>query len=221
MQKPQFKKNSSKSQNRYLLIGILALAAIGIIVFLLRNFSGPQANAMRSGGTGTAAAEATCLSNFRSIALGMLMFSDDNNGRMPRADRWVEDLTPRYVRSAETFKCPDDKSGARSSYAMNSAFSGMTSSGIGNPASIVLIFETETPGADPSGGPESVIKNPHHPGGAIYGFADGQAVASKAIPSFGSFKSNKSNNRYLLIGILALAVIGIIIFLLLRKSPGS
>jgi prepilin-type processing-associated H-X9-DG protein len=151
----------------------------------------------------------------------MLMFSDDNNGRLPRADHWVEDLTPRYVRSAEAFKCPDDKSGAKSSYAMNSALSGMPLSGIGNPASIVLIFETETPGTDPSGGPESVIKNPHHPGGAIYGFADGQAVASKAIPSFGSFKSNKSNNRYLLIGIPALVVIGIIVFLLRRKSPRS
>jgi hypothetical protein len=128
------------------------------------------------------AQNATCLSNVKAITLAMLMFADDHDGKLPKADRWVEDLMP-YVKSAKLFKCSGDKSGERSSYAMNSALSGLSLSEVAHPESLVVVFEAEKPGQNPSGGPEAVLIVPRHNGNA-YGFADGHAKVSPEVPNF-------------------------------------
>jgi hypothetical protein len=124
----------------------------------------------------------TCLSNVKQISLGMLMFADDHDEQFPKAEHWVDDLMP-YVKDVKLFKCPEDKSGARSSFAMNSALSGKSMAIVMNPASVVMVFETDKPGENPVGGPEAVLKVPRHNGNA-YGFADGHAKISGEIPNF-------------------------------------
>jgi|GEM_PF-6542089 len=134
-------------------------------------------------GSGPEIEAAACLSNIKQINLGMLMFASDNDERLPSADRWVDEIMP-YVKSPEIFKCPGDKSGAKSSYAMNSTLSGMSMKDIKNPSELVLVFETSKPGNNPAGGPEAVLKSSRHNSMAAFGFTDGHAKMEKNIPNF-------------------------------------
>jgi hypothetical protein len=82
------------------------------------------------------------------------------------------------------FKCPADKSGARSSYGMNRALARLRVTEIANPDELVSVYETAHPGDNPSGGPEDVAEPPRHPRstypsprwyeGNMYGFVSGR-----------------------------------------------
>jgi prepilin-type processing-associated H-X9-DG protein len=138
----------------------------------------------RSGpGPGPKMDDSSCLSNVKQITLAMLMFADDHDEHLPKADRWIEDLMP-YVRSEEVFKCPDDDSGARSSYAMNSALSGLALKEIKDPSNLVLVFETNKPGNNPAGGPEAVQLRHNNGRYAVYGYVDGHAKMAQKGENF-------------------------------------
>jgi prepilin-type processing-associated H-X9-DG protein len=126
---------------------------------------------------------ASCLSNVKQINLALLMFAEDHDEHLPSADHWVDDLMP-YTKNTGVFKCPEDKSGARSSYALNSALSGLAMKDIKHPAEVVMIFETNHPGNNPSGGPESVQSRHNNGRYAAYGFVDGHAMMAQKAQDF-------------------------------------
>lgn len=130
------------------------------------------------------ATQVSCLSNEKNLCLAMLMYVDDYDGTFPLADRWTEGLSP-YMGSAKLLKCPDDKSGAKSSYAMNAALSGKKESDIANPGQTVLLYETSAPGDSPSGGAEDVASPGRHNRSNNFGFADGHCKWQKQTPEFG------------------------------------
>ena len=84
---------------------LVVLATIGILAAILF----PVFSSARSTARATA-----CASNLKQIGLAMLLYAQDNTGKLPRGsgsrprcgwpDRFI-----RYTRNAEVFQCPDDE----------------------------------------------------------------------------------------------------------------
>jgi hypothetical protein len=125
------------------------------------------------------AKQATCLNQTKQIAQDMIRFAVDHNDTLPNKDRWVDEIQP-YVGNAKVLKCVDDESKARTSYAMNAALSGKKLGDIGNPAEVVLLYETSKPGASPAGDPATEILPNYHNRGNDFGYVDGHARWVKA-----------------------------------------
>jgi hypothetical protein len=121
-----------------------------------------------------AQASMTCLSNTKQITLAILMYTDDNDERLPLANSWV-DATTSYTKNGRIYQCPADFSEARSSYAFNANLSGKKLGDIKDPDKVVLIFETDNPGPNPSGGKADFPAQGRHPYSVPVGFVDGHA----------------------------------------------
>ena len=50
----------------------------------------------------------SCVSNLKMIGLGLAMYTDDNNSKLPAANGWEKDLMP-YIGDEKALKCPKDK----------------------------------------------------------------------------------------------------------------
>jgi len=111
--------------------------------------------------------QAACQSNLKQLALGTLMYAQDNGNRLPLKDNWREAIYP-YVRNNEVFHCPTARND--DSYAYNASLSGKSLGEIGNPADVVMLFDTSG-GRNAAGGPELVDKR--HLGGFAAAFVDG------------------------------------------------
>ncbi len=120
------------------------------------------------------AAADECLGHLEEIAGAMLAYLDDHDDKFPAAARWVDELKP-YLGDESVLKCPDDKSDARCSYGMNSALGGKSVDDLEDPSSVVLLYETAHPGANPTGGKEDVASPPRHSRGDNFAYADGAA----------------------------------------------
>ena len=132
------------------------------------------------------ARKAMCLSNMKNLAVAGQTYAADHDDRLPDADRWVEELRP-YLNNEAVFKCPEDKSQAFASYAMNAALSGMSLDDIEDPSAVVLFYETASPGPNPVGGMED-LASPRHLDGNNFAFPDGHAQwvgPDREPPSFG------------------------------------
>ncbi len=130
------------------------------------------------------ARKAACLSNIKNLTIAAQAYAMEHDDRLPEADRWVEELRP-YINNEAILKCPDDESEALSSYAMNQTLSGKSLGEIEDPASVVLFYETASPGENPVGG-EDDLASPRHLEGNNYAFADGHAMwfSAEEQPSF-------------------------------------
>jgi hypothetical protein len=121
-----------------------------------------------------------CIMNAKQLGLAALMFSNDHNGTLPDASRWVEQLKP-YYKDPKLLRCPGDTSGAVSSFAMNSALSGQN---VDANANRVLFFETANPGACPSGGIADVPNPSRHEKGNTFVTANGIGKCLPTPPPF-------------------------------------
>lgn len=98
----------------------------------------------------TIAVNEHCASNMQRINKALTAYATQHEGRFPPAERWVDELMP-LVGDASVFHCPGDKSAGRSSYALNAHLSGRKRSEIKNKSQMVLLYETEKTGQNPSG----------------------------------------------------------------------
>ena len=115
--------------------------------------------------------QASCQCNLKQIGLGMLMFAQDHQGRLPEAHAWPEALLP-YLKGKRFYRCPVDRSKAGVSYAMSPAFSGASVEDYPNAAELIIAFD-----ADKTGRPVA-----RHDGGVDCLFMDGHAKWFKGIP---------------------------------------
>ena len=128
--------------------------------------------------------QVTCLSNLYGLAGAVEMYLTDF-GRLPQAAHWVE--ATREYRSSHPgqLRCPEDRSGARSSYGMNQALDGKAADDLPpDRLKLVLFYETVHPGDNPVGGASDVVSPPRHPDGNNYGYVWGYATVSIKAPSF-------------------------------------
>lgn len=127
----------------------------------------------------------SCLSNTKQLALGMLLYAEGNDQRLPPADGW-NTATRSPIQSE--LHCPAATSPW--SYAMNSEASGLNvetdqpdGPDLRGPSDLVLVFEADARLPNASGGPEWLVFR--HDGRTNLCFADGHARSLKKeeVPS--------------------------------------
>lgn len=116
------------------------------------------------------AKQASCQSNLKQLALGMLMYAQDYDEKLPEASKWAEGIKP-YIKNEAVFRCPSDTEGAPCGYAMNANLSRRSTAGIKLPAETILLFDATGKSANPYGTGNIVALR--HNGGANLAFADG------------------------------------------------
>jgi prepilin-type processing-associated H-X9-DG protein len=119
---------------------------------------------------------ATCQSNLKQIALGLMMYAQDYDERFPPADRWQSGALP-YIRNRGLFICPADRGAKATSYATNYKLDKLGVSQVTQPADTFMLFESNLhvynaydkgrlPGA-------SIAWPPRHELGNNYAYTDG------------------------------------------------
>lgn len=121
-----------------------------------------------------------CISNLKQLALGVTMYTVDNDDRFPGRDVWM-DATSSYIKNDAVFHCPDvvDESNSTYGYAFDGklSFAAMPKEGADKAP---LVFDSVNLGRNASGGLDS-MPNPPRPGGGNVGYADGH-VKTKRNP---------------------------------------
>lgn len=136
-------------------------------------------------GSGPAAEQATSQSNLKQIALGILIYAQDHDQRLPDADKWVDEIMP-YLKSEAIFRDPSAPAEQKYSYAFNRNLSGVRMSALAAPATTVLLFESTTGVKNATDAGTSVPHPGRHNRGTDYAFADGRVkwLADGDNPSF-------------------------------------
>ena len=119
------------------------------------------------------ARRASCQSNLKQQMLGVLMYAQDYDEKMPPARTWVDVLQP-YVKSEQVFKCPSMTAitnGQGLGYAFNQNLSQISAEKIKMSSSTVAIYETSNPARNWFG--PGTGRAYRHAGGSNIGFADG------------------------------------------------
>lgn len=113
----------------------------------------------------------SCMNNTKQLALGLLLYANDEEDLLPAADRWCDAIRP-YAPAETVFRCPAASDGERSHYAFNARLAGVKLSEIREPMRTVLVFEGSG-GWNASGGPDSARPQSRHAQRNVVAFADG------------------------------------------------
>jgi prepilin-type processing-associated H-X9-DG protein len=122
---------------------------------------------------------ASCQSNLKQLAIAALMYRQDHDERMPRAENWSQAIQP-YCRNDKIFRCPAAPD-LEIGYAYNANLSGGAFAE--HPAEIYLFLDSNETVAR---GVEAVARR--HNGGANFAYLDGhvQWSAEPEAKSFGT-----------------------------------
>jgi prepilin-type processing-associated H-X9-DG protein len=112
----------------------------------------------------------TCSMNLHNIGLSLQMYTADNQGFLPSADQWRDQIMD-YVKNEDLFVCMES-TGTPITYAYNRQISALKLKKIRQPDKVIAFYESDT-AAPTAGGPELLPDIPRHLGGDNYGFADG------------------------------------------------
>ena len=143
---------------RLVMVGGVGIAASMLLPALAK--AKVKANAMKSA------------NNAKQLGLGLIVHTQDNDGRLPTADKWCDAIlrdvgTPVFASPQDPVSINMAKAGQKvSSYAFNKALSGKDLSGV-NPDT-VMVFETDL-GWNGSGGLKEALE--------FLEFFDGAAIA--------------------------------------------
>lgn len=129
------------------------------------------------------ARQASCLSNTKQIAMGLMMYTQQYDERLPSAGKWGESLYP-FIKNNQVYVCPSD-TGSVSSYAFNSVLDQKDMADILRPADQPAFHESSLGARNATDQLQSF--KPRHrsagtPMGAI-GYADGHVKSVPAAPS--------------------------------------
>lgn len=163
----------NKSQGR-LSGGGLAIAGIAVSGILL--LVAPITAAMLLPALAKAKSRAEhiqCVNHVKQLAVSVMLYANDHDGRLPDADRWCDQVQVYLGNTSQSvLLCPAGNPADRCHYALNAELSGAELNRISSPAQTVLFVETEG-GWNTSGGPELLAKPSRHRGPRVVGFADG------------------------------------------------
>jgi hypothetical protein len=110
-----------------------------------------------------------CMNNVHELTVAVMNYSADNKGRLPPPDSWPEAI--KFRLGDDTVLVEPGAADQGRAYAMNAALAGKRMEDIRRPSQTVMIFEC-APGAPPAGGPDGLLRKPHHPRGYVIGFCD-------------------------------------------------
>jgi len=120
------------------------------------------------------------LSNLRQIGLVVVVYAQEHGGRLPDADRWVDEIAPTLAHGGEKAlrsllwdqaTPPTQPYG----YAFNRSLSGVNLATLKDPSQVVMVFESTLDRRNAADTGQSVPSPGRHGGGTHYVFADGRA----------------------------------------------
>ena len=121
-----------------------------------------------------------CEINLSQLGLCALIYSQRHDGKLPDADKWVDQLWP-YLKEQAFFKCPSAPD-LEYGYAMNAVLSGVKVEELESAAEMVLFFDSHLGTRNAAGGRDAVCNPGRHGGGNCYVYADGHAKWLAQIP---------------------------------------
>jgi prepilin-type processing-associated H-X9-DG protein len=118
----------------------------------------------------------SCLANVKQLSAAMVMYSQDYDGRFPRATVWMDAIRPRITKET-VYHCPSVRGSGPSSfgYAFNSNLTGKKAAAIPNPAAARMLYDSSNLARNASDPVTSLANPPRHGSGNILGYADGHA----------------------------------------------
>ncbi len=153
---PRPRKLTGRLIELFVVLGILGM--LGAILFPVFARSREKAR------------QPACLSNVKQIVLAVMMYAQDNDGRLARASTWDVEIEP-YLKNRAIYRCPADNTDQEVSYSMVPRYSGARLEDIANPETVIIIYESEY------GRPAY-----RHNDGMNVGYADGHAKWLKELP---------------------------------------
>jgi prepilin-type processing-associated H-X9-DG protein len=136
-----------------------------------------------------AAQRASCSSNMKQLAMGMLMYCQDYDGKFPIAARWDTDLMP-YIKNMTVFRCPGRP--VPNGYAFNSRLSGVDSTRLASAATVPMLFESSMGSPGTADALTSFVA-PHNGNGGV-AYADGHVQFVTKAP-VATFKLTKQGGK--------------------------
>ena len=98
------------------------------------------------------------LNNLRELSFAAMIYSEENDGKLPPSESWPEVLRPYCSNIDALLKSPFDPDAGRA-YAMNANLDGLKLSDIEQPANVVVFFECRF-GSPAGGGRELLPEQP-------------------------------------------------------------
>jgi len=120
----------------------------------------------------TASGTAACLSNIKQLAIGELLYANDNDDRLPPTAAWMDCIT-KYVKYPEAFHCPSVKGESSYGYAMNLDCGNKKDYDDPTPAEKVLLFESILLERNATSGVYDLPDPPRHNGRNCVAYLDG------------------------------------------------
>lgn len=158
---------SLRMRNGFTLIELLVVIAIIAILaaILFPVFSRAREKARQT----------KCLSNQRQIAMGVLMYAQDNKEKMPLASTVWEDCGVQ----GKMLKCPSSPSSVSNGYGYNLDLSGRLMGGFSDLSDTIVSGDCTVASNNLliAGGADA-----RHNGGAIFSYLDGHVSLTKSIP---------------------------------------
>jgi prepilin-type processing-associated H-X9-DG protein len=122
------------------------------------------------------ARQISCLSNLKEQGLAVIMYSQDYDGKLPAADKWMDLATP-YIKREEVLHCPSVATGDRSlyGYAYNDKMSKANVEKIADPQTTALTYDSSSTGRNAHDAMTSLPPQGRHLRGNNIAYADGHA----------------------------------------------
>ena len=121
-----------------------------------------------------AARSAVCMFNLKQLALGEIMYANDNDDRLPPARTWMDRIT-NWVKYADAFHCPSVKGENSYGYAMNVDCDKEKMAHEPEPERKVLLFESVLLGRNARSGVYGLPDPPRHEDRNVAVYVDGHA----------------------------------------------
>jgi len=150
-------------------LAIAGIVVSGIFLLMLPLFAAMLLPALAKAKAKAQAIQ--CLNNAKQISLGIMMVTDANTNICPEAATWCDDVLPE-VGANTIFLCSAGDPNDRCHFALNQQLAGKDITEVKNPATTVMIFESDG-GWNLNGGSELLLREPRHNQKLIVGFVDG------------------------------------------------
>lgn len=141
------------------LVGCSGVAVLAAILFPV--FSQTKIAAIRT----------ACLSNVKQQSLGVVMYSNDYDEKLPNTSKWV-DATFAYTKADAIYRCPKVPAGEYG-YAFNADLLGKSLRKLPAPSDSIIIFESTDTSRNATGKLKREAIAERHGPKASFGFADG------------------------------------------------
>lgn len=124
-----------------------------------------------------AARSASCMSNEKQMSLGLLMYAQDYDQKLPPSTQWMALESP-YIKNDSVYHCPSLHADGPTAYgyAMYSPLSGTLTTDVANPQQVPLLFDSSNLAYNATDTGTSFANPPRHRGSNNVAYLDGHAV---------------------------------------------